>query len=193
ALDHRAPAAELDQALRRAVLGGEVALLVVAGPVTPLVHGGPEQPGRPERLVQWDHRRLPGDLVEQVEDGRRRVVRGDGTAGDGGGGGGEGGRPRVGPPLPAEVVGYAHGAGGVASHGVDAPVGGAGADGEDGGRLGSQPVEPFAGGHRLAGGRVVAETAPVAFGLDRLVRDGALHDQDKRLKLATVRLVPPLD
>src|SRR5215469_6650035 len=33
ALDHRTPAAQLDQALGRAVLDGEVALLVVAGPV----------------------------------------------------------------------------------------------------------------------------------------------------------------
>src|SRR6202012_5738599 len=33
ALDPRPPAAQLDQALGRAVLGGEVALLVVAGPV----------------------------------------------------------------------------------------------------------------------------------------------------------------
>src|SRR5580692_8821106 len=33
ALHHRAPAAELDQALGRAVLGGEVALLVVPGAV----------------------------------------------------------------------------------------------------------------------------------------------------------------
>src|SRR5215470_7539566 len=69
ALDHRAPAAQLDQALGRAVLGGELALLVVAGPVAPLVHRGREQPGRPERPVQRDHRRLAGDLVEQVEDG----------------------------------------------------------------------------------------------------------------------------
>src|SRR5213596_2873569 len=38
ALDHGAPAAELDQALGRTVLGGEVAFLVVARPVTALVH-----------------------------------------------------------------------------------------------------------------------------------------------------------
>src|SRR5487761_421907 len=42
ALDPRPPAAQLDQALGRAVLGGEVALLVVAGPVTALVDGGAE-------------------------------------------------------------------------------------------------------------------------------------------------------
>src|SRR6202044_2927829 len=50
ALDHRAPAAELDQALRRAVLGGELALLVVAGPVAALVHGRSEPPRRAARL-----------------------------------------------------------------------------------------------------------------------------------------------
>src|SRR5919112_2419624 len=45
ALDHRAPAPELHDALGRAVLGGEVALLVIAGPVAALVHGHAEQPG----------------------------------------------------------------------------------------------------------------------------------------------------
>src|SRR5215472_6185917 len=69
ALDHRAPAAQLDQAARRAVLGGELTLLVVAGPVAALVHGGLEQPLRPQRLVQRDHRRLTGYLVQQVQDG----------------------------------------------------------------------------------------------------------------------------
>src|SRR6476646_6906708 len=38
AFDHGTPAAELDQALGRTVLGGEVAFLVVAGPVAALVH-----------------------------------------------------------------------------------------------------------------------------------------------------------
>src|SRR5947209_19974468 len=49
ALDHRAPAAEFDQAFRRAVLDGEVALLVVASTITALVHGRAEQPGRAQR------------------------------------------------------------------------------------------------------------------------------------------------
>src|SRR5580658_9719414 len=47
ALDHGAPAAQLDQALGGAVLGREVALLVVPGPVAALMHGRAEQPGRP--------------------------------------------------------------------------------------------------------------------------------------------------
>src|SRR5271156_205463 len=48
AFHHRTPAAELDQALGRAVLAGEVALLVVPGPVAALVHGGLEQPLGPQ-------------------------------------------------------------------------------------------------------------------------------------------------
>jgi hypothetical protein len=42
-------------------------------------------------------------------------------------------------------------------------------------------------------GRVVAEAAPVAFALDRFVRDRALDDQDERVEFAAVGLVPPLD
>ena len=75
ALHDRAPAAQLDDALRRAVLGGEVALLVVAGAVAALVHGPAEQPGRPQRLVERDHRRLAGRLVEQVGDRLGRGCR----------------------------------------------------------------------------------------------------------------------
>ena len=82
---------------------------------------------------------------------------------------------------------------GIARHRVDAAVGGAGAHREDRRGLGRQPVEPFVGRHRLTGRRVVAEAAPVALGLDRLVRDGPLHHQHERVELAPVGLVPPLD
>src|SRR6185295_235093 len=74
ALHHRAPAPELHDALRRAVLGREVALLVVPGAVAALVHGGAEQPLRSQRVVERDHRRLTGGLVQEVEDGLREVV-----------------------------------------------------------------------------------------------------------------------
>src|SRR3954462_5342635 len=56
ALHDRAPATELDDALGRAVLRGEVALLVVAGAVAALVHRAAEQPGGPQGVVQRDHR-----------------------------------------------------------------------------------------------------------------------------------------
>src|SRR5499433_3131127 len=128
AFDHRAPAAQLDQALGRAVLAGEVTLLVVAGPIAALVYGRAEQPGGPQRLIQRDHRGLPRHLVEQVEDGLRQVVRVDRTAGHA-----DDGQPRLGPPVPAEVVRHAHRAGRIAGHGVNPAVGGAGAHREDGG------------------------------------------------------------
>ena len=59
--------------------------------------------------------------------------------------------------------------------------------------FGRQPVEPLAGGHRLAGLGVVPEAAPVALGLDLLVRDGALDDEHERLQLAALGLEEPLD
>src|SRR5579859_1833102 len=62
AFDDGAPATKLDDALRRPVLGGEVALLVVTGAVTALVDGGPEQPLGAQGLVQGDHGGLPGRL-----------------------------------------------------------------------------------------------------------------------------------
>src|SRR6478672_13783327 len=188
ALDDRAPAPELDDALGGAVLRREVTLLVVAGAVAALVDGGAEQPARPQRLVERDHRRLAGDLVEQVGDGLREVVGVDRAAGDA-----HDRQAGLGLPVPPEVVGDAHGAGRVAGHGVDAAVRRAGADRDQGGRLRSEPVEPLRRGHRLPGHRVVAEAAPVALVLDRLVRDGPLHDEHERLELAAVRFVPPLD
>src|SRR5579884_2298389 len=62
AVDHRAPAADLDQALRRVVVLGEVALLVVTGPVAPLVYGLAEDPLRPQRLIERDRRGHPSRL-----------------------------------------------------------------------------------------------------------------------------------
>ncbi len=167
---------------------GELALLVVAAAVAALVHGGAEQPGRAQLVVERDHRRLAGDLVEQVEQRLGQVVGLDRAAGHA-----DDGQARLGLPVPAEVVGHAHRAGRVAGHRVDAAVGGAGADRDDGGGLRRELVEPFAGRHRLAGERVVAEAAPVALGLDRLVRDRALDDEDERLEFAAVGLPPPLD
>ena len=109
AVDDRAPAAELDQALRRAVLGGELTLLVVAGPVAALVHGRAEQPLRSQLGVERDHRRLAGDLVEQVEDRLGQVVRVDRATGHA-----HDRQAGLRLPVPAEVVGHAHRAGRVA-------------------------------------------------------------------------------
>ena len=71
-----------------------------------------------------------------------------------------------------EVIGQAHAAGGIAFHGVNAAIGGAGSARDHGQRLGRQAVDPFAGGDRLAGLGVGAQRGPVAFLLDLLVGDG---------------------
>src|SRR4029453_13952986 len=42
--DHRSPAAELADALGRAVFGGKIALLVISGSVTAFVHGLTKKP-----------------------------------------------------------------------------------------------------------------------------------------------------
>ena len=90
------------------------------------------------------------------------------------------------PPVPAEVAGHSHRPGWIARHRMNTAIGGAGADREDRRRLGRQPVQPFVGRHQLPGRRVVAETAPVALFLDRLVGDGPLDDEDERFKFAAV-------
>ena len=59
--------------------------------------------------------------------------------------------------------------------------------------FGREAVEPLARGHRLVGVGVVAEPAPVALALDRLVRDRSLDDQHERLQLAPVGLEEPLE
>ena len=56
-------AAELHQALRRAVLAGEIGLLVVAGTVTSFVNRFSKQPRRTEFVVEGDHRRHSSRLI----------------------------------------------------------------------------------------------------------------------------------
>ncbi len=80
AFDDRTPTTEFHDAFRGAVLGREVALFVVAGPVAPLVHGLTEQPLRPQHVVERNHRRLIRHLIQQVGEGLRQVVRLDRTA-----------------------------------------------------------------------------------------------------------------
>ena len=170
ALDDRALAAELDQAAGVvAVLGREVALLGEAGAVAALAHGPPEQPLRPQRLVELRHRRQAGEVQRQVQQHLGHVVRLRRAAGDVDDR--QAGR-RL--PVPAEVVGDAHRAGRVVLHRRDAAVGRAGPDRDDRRRLRREPVEPLAGRDRLAGLGVVADRRPVALAVDVLVRDRAL-------------------
>ena len=59
ALHDRSPAPQLHDAEARAVLVGELALLVVSAAVAALVHRLPEKPARPERLVERDQGARP--------------------------------------------------------------------------------------------------------------------------------------
>src|SRR4029077_2003992 len=87
-------------------------------------------------------------------------------------------------PVPTEIIGESHCAGGIASHGVDASISGARPGGNDGQCLGREAINPFTGGNRLTGLRIRTLSRPVAFALDLLVGDRALDDKDKRIELA---------
>ena len=166
----------------------EVALLVVAGAVAALVDRRTEQPLRPQRIVERDHRRLAGRLVQQVEDrlgqvvGMRRAAR---HAHD------RDARLRL--PSPPEVVGHAHRAGRDCRPWRGCRRSRARAGREHDERLRRQAIEPLARRHRLVGVGVVAEPAPVALALDRLVRDRSFDHEDERIELTPVGLEEPLD
>src|ERR1700682_6164653 len=68
AVDHRSPAAELDEALWRVVVSREVTLLVGRSPVATVMHRVAEQPRRTQLGVERDYRSEPSNHVEQVQD-----------------------------------------------------------------------------------------------------------------------------
>src|SRR5215210_5442926 len=125
ALDHGAPTAQLVQALLVAVLPGEDALFVVAGPGAVTVHRLAEQPGRAAQLVELGQR---GQAVEEQTHRSRGldVVLTDGRAA----GHVDHGHAEGAAVVLAQVVHDAHGVGDVALGGGDAAPGGAGADGD---------------------------------------------------------------
>src|SRR5262245_53278619 len=63
---------------------------------------------------------------------------------------------------------------------MNTAVGGAGASRHDRPRLRRQSVNPFAERDGLPGLLVDAESGPIAFALDLLIRDRALNNQDER-------------
>ena len=103
------------------------------------------------------------------------------------------GRPALDFHFQPEVVGQAHRPGRVVLHRRDPAVGGARPDGDDGGRLVGQAVDPLVGGDGLAVLGVDAEAGPVALAVDLLVGDRALDDEDEGVELALLGVVPGLD
>ena len=189
ALDDRPPAAELDEAaMVAAVLRREVARLVEGGAVAALVRGPPEQRDGPQLIVELGRRRQPSEVQHQVEQHLGHVVRLRRAARDA-----DDGEPGLRLPVPAEVVRQAHRARRVVLHRGDAAVGRARPDRDDGGCLVREPVDPLVRRDRLAVLRVHAEAGEVSLPVDLLVRDRALDDQDERIELALLRVVPGLD
>ena len=103
------------------------------------------------------------------------------------------GRPALDFHFQPEVVGQAHRPGRVVLHGRDAAVGGARPDGDDGRGLVGEAVDPLVGGDGLAVLGVDPEAGPVALAVDLLVADRALDDEDERVELALLGVVPGLD
>ncbi len=93
-------------------------------------------------------------------------------------------------PAPAEVVAQPHRAGRVVPHRRDAAERRARAEREHGGGARREPVDPRAGGDRLARVRVDAHRRPVAIAADLLVGDRALEHEDERLEPAGGRVEP---
>src|SRR6476469_1073671 len=131
ALDDRTPAAEFDNALRRAVLGGKIARLVIAGAVATLMHGFLEQPLGPSSIVKRDHGSKPRELAQQVEERLHEVVRLNWASWDV-----DDRETSFGLPIPSEIVRDPHASCRVALHGVDAPICGARSSSDYAKRLG---------------------------------------------------------
>src|SRR5579872_1672351 len=74
AVHYGSPASEFHNALRRTVHLSEIALLVVTGSVTTVVHGGTEEPGRTQLVIQRNHRSQTRDLIEEVQHRLHKVV-----------------------------------------------------------------------------------------------------------------------
>ena len=134
-------------------------------------------------------RRLPGHLVEQVQDRLGQVVGVDRAAGHA-----DDRQSGLGLPLPAQVVRHAHGAGRVARHRVDAAVGGAGAAGDHGQRFRREAVDPRVRGDGLAAVGISAHGGPVAARavVQRLVGHGTFQHEHEGVEFPRRRIEPIL-
>ena len=138
-------------------------------------------------LVKLRDRRNAGQ--GHREDGQRlgRVVRLRRATGDV-----DDGNARGGGPAPAEVVTQAHRARRVVLHRRDAAVRRAGAQGNRCGGLRREAIDPLVRGDRLTVGRVDTHPGKVALAVDLLVRNRSLDDEDERVELAGLGVIPGL-
>src|ERR1700752_1517886 len=75
AIDNRSPAAEFDQASRRAVLARKFALFVITAAIASFVNSLSEQPRRSACFIERNHRRKTSSDIKQVKHGFHEVVR----------------------------------------------------------------------------------------------------------------------
>ena len=62
------------EALRRTVLVGKIALLIITGAVAAFVHRLAEEPRRPQLFVERNERGETGDLVKEIEQCLHHVI-----------------------------------------------------------------------------------------------------------------------
>ena len=171
----------------RAVLGREVAVLVERCAVAALMHGAAEVHRQTVLIVELRNRRDAGESHDENRQCFRGVVRLSRATGDV-----DDRKSRSRGPAPAEVVAHAHGAGRVVLHGRDAAIRGARSQRDNRRCLRSQPVDPLVRGDRLSVRGVDSHACEVALAVDLLVRQRSLDDEDERIELAGLCVIPGL-
>src|SRR3984885_744494 len=187
AIHYWSPAAQLDDALRRAVLAREIGLLVVTSAVASLVNRLSEKPGRTQLVIERNHWGEACDLIEEVKHGFHEVVRLDRTTWHV-----DDRKACFRTPLPTEIIREAHTSRWVPGHCVNSAVCSAGPDCDHRSGLLRQPINPFVCCDWLTGFGVGADCSPVALFLDLFVGDRALDHQNERLELSFRRLIVKL-
>src|ERR1700722_19631580 len=74
-INHRSPAAYFYQAFGGIIVFGKIALFVVGGTIAPIMDSGSKKPLRTQLIVERNHRRESGQLIQQVEQGLHEIIR----------------------------------------------------------------------------------------------------------------------
>ncbi len=76
---------------------------------------------------------------------------------------------------------------------MDSAIGGASADGQQQQSLWREAIDPFAGGNRLPGRRIVTETRPASLFLYLLVGNRSLDNEHERIDFSAYGPKEPFD
>jgi hypothetical protein len=182
ALNHRPPAADIDQAFLVAEFLREGSLLVVPGPRAMAVNGLVELPSRAAELVELRQRADPLQEHEHSRHHLGEVVSDRGAARDV-----DDGDPEGRSVVLAQEVHQAHRTGHVAGSSRDPAPGGAGPDRDGCGRGGAEALEPardpvrlIAFARRIEAPRAHRRVVALILGKCLVVGHRALEDDDVR-------------